>query len=160
MLTQLSDRKINLGSSGAAADPTDPAADPATQGGGGRGGANQTGKREVTWRTDGAGLSYLEQEPAPAGAAGATSGGGRGRAGGGQGAPGANAPQRKDRLYQWLPPFNDASAKVMRFSFRAVSPLFDTGPFTVCGKPEDKTVALWAKDAGGNLAMTAEASIG
>jgi len=55
---------------------------------------------------------------------------------------------------------NDASAKVMRFSFRAVSPLFDTGPFTVCGKPEDKTVALWAKDAGGNLAMTAEASIG
>ncbi|TAK17879.1 MAG: hypothetical protein EPO35_02270, partial [Acidobacteria bacterium] len=64
-LTQLSERKINLGSAGAADDPQDPAA------GGGRGGANQAGKREVTWRTDGAGLSYLEQEPAPAGAAAA-----------------------------------------------------------------------------------------
>jgi len=55
---------------------------------------------------------------------------------------------------------NDARANVARFNFRAVSPLFDTGPFAVCGKPEGKTVALWAKDAAGNLAMTAEASIG
>jgi 3-methylfumaryl-CoA hydratase len=55
---------------------------------------------------------------------------------------------------------NDVRANVTRFSFRAVSPLFDTGPFVVCGKPEGKTIALWAKDAAGNLAMTAEASIG
>jgi len=55
---------------------------------------------------------------------------------------------------------NDPSAKVTRFSFRAVSPLFDTGLFVVCGKPEDGSVQLWAKDAAGNLAMTAEGSIG
>ncbi len=110
-LTQISDRKINLGSTGAAADPADPTADPA-QAGGGRGGANQAGKREVAWRTDGAGLNYLEQEPAPAGAEGAA-GVGRGRAGGGTGAPGATAPQRKDRLYQWAPPFVEGTGKVL-----------------------------------------------
>jgi 3-methylfumaryl-CoA hydratase len=49
---------------------------------------------------------------------------------------------------------------VTRFSFRAVSPLFDTAPFAVCGKPQDKTVALWAKDAAGSLAMSAEALLG
>jgi 3-methylfumaryl-CoA hydratase len=51
------------------------------------------------------------------------------------------------------------AANVSRFSFRAVSPLFDTGPFTVCGKAEGKAVALWARDAAGNLAMSAEALI-
>lgn len=50
---------------------------------------------------------------------------------------------------------------ISRFEFRAVSPLFDTGPFSVCGKPDGdgKTVALWAKDAAGNLAMTATAGL-
>jgi len=51
-------------------------------------------------------------------------------------------------------------ANVAKFSFRAVSPLFDTAPFVVCGKPDGKTVTLWAKDAAGNLAMSAEALIG
>jgi 3-methylfumaryl-CoA hydratase len=51
-------------------------------------------------------------------------------------------------------------AEVARFSFRAVSPLFDTQPFVVCGKPEGRTIQLWAKDAAGNLAMSAEALIG
>ena len=55
---------------------------------------------------------------------------------------------------------NQPAANVVRFSFRAVSPLFDTSPFVVCGKPDGKTVALWAKDAAGDLAMTAEALIG
>jgi dipeptidyl aminopeptidase/acylaminoacyl peptidase len=106
-LTKLTERKNNLGSSGAAPDPTDPGAAP----GGGRGG-NQAGKREIAWRTDGAGLSYLEQEPAPAGSGRAAdaSGGGRGA---GRGAPGATAPQRKDRLYLWLPPFATDTAKVI-----------------------------------------------
>jgi 3-methylfumaryl-CoA hydratase len=49
------------------------------------------------------------------------------------------------------------AANVARFSFRAVSPLFDTSSFSVCGKPEGKTIQLWAKDAAGNLAMSAEA---
>ena len=52
---------------------------------------------------------------------------------------------------------NQPSANVARFSFRAVSPLFDTGPFVVCGRPEGNAIALWAKDSAGNLAMSAEA---
>jgi len=52
---------------------------------------------------------------------------------------------------------NQPAADVAKFSFRAVSPLFDTAPLVVCGKPEGRTVALWAKDAAGNLAMTATA---
>ena len=54
---------------------------------------------------------------------------------------------------------NRPDANVTRFSFRAMSPLFDTGPFTVCGRAEGKAVALWAKDAAGNLAMSAEAEL-
>ncbi len=52
-------------------------------------------------------------------------------------------------------------AKIARFEFRAVSPLFDTSPFSVCGKPEDDgtTIRLWAKNATGGLAMTATAVI-
>ncbi len=52
---------------------------------------------------------------------------------------------------------NLPDAPVERFSFRAVSPLFDTEPFVVCGKPEGdgKTISLWAKDATGRLATTA-----
>jgi len=50
-------------------------------------------------------------------------------------------------------------ANVSKFSFRAVSPLFDTAPFVVCGMPQEKTVQLWAKDAAGNLAMSAEAGL-
>jgi 3-methylfumaryl-CoA hydratase len=52
---------------------------------------------------------------------------------------------------------NLPDAKVGRFSFRAVSPLFDTAPLALCGKPEGdgKTISLWAKDAAGRLATTA-----
>ena len=59
-----------------------------------------------------------------------------------------------DLLRQHAPASN-----VARFSFRAVSPLFDTAPFVVCGKPDGNTIQLWAKDSAGNLAMTAEALI-
>jgi 3-methylfumaryl-CoA hydratase len=53
------------------------------------------------------------------------------------------------------------TADVARFEFRAVSPLFDTSPFKVCGKPEGdgRTISLWAMDAGGALAMMATARI-
>jgi 3-methylfumaryl-CoA hydratase len=51
-------------------------------------------------------------------------------------------------------------AEVTRFSFRAVSPLFDIAPFSVCGRPEDSgRVSLWAKNAEGGLAMQAEAAL-
>jgi dipeptidyl aminopeptidase/acylaminoacyl peptidase len=119
-LAKLSDRPINLG----VQDDTQPPADPPAAGGG-RGGANQQGKRDMAWRADGQGLTFLEQEPAPAASPGQ---GGRrgGRAGRGQaagaGGTSANAeqdgrggrdPERKDRLYQWLPPFDEASKKVI-----------------------------------------------
>lgn len=51
-------------------------------------------------------------------------------------------------------------AQVARLEFRAASPLFDTGPFQVNGKPDDgKTVALWASSAEDNLAMTASVTL-
>jgi 3-methylfumaryl-CoA hydratase len=48
--------------------------------------------------------------------------------------------------------------QVKRFNFRAVSPLFDTEPFVICGKPEGNTLQLWACTASGRLAMQAEAA--
>ena len=50
-------------------------------------------------------------------------------------------------------------AKVARFSFRAVRPLFDIHRFTVCGRPEGKRVALWARDHEGWLTMEASADL-
>jgi 3-methylfumaryl-CoA hydratase len=51
------------------------------------------------------------------------------------------------------------AARIRSFTFRAVSPLFDTEFFAVCGKPspDGATVFLWAENARGELAMQAEA---
>jgi 3-methylfumaryl-CoA hydratase len=51
------------------------------------------------------------------------------------------------------------AAVVARFEFRAVSPIFDTGAFSVAGRPEDegRIVRLWAADSAGALATTATA---
>jgi len=55
---------------------------------------------------------------------------------------------------------NMPEAQVARFEFRAVSPLFDTAHFAVCGAPEGaNTIRLWAKNASGGLAMDATAVI-
>ena len=56
---------------------------------------------------------------------------------------------------------NLPDAEVKQFSFRAVKPLFDIAPFFVCGKVEadGKSVALWARDAGGALCMDASAML-
>jgi len=49
-------------------------------------------------------------------------------------------------------------ADVARFQFKAVRPLFDLNPFSVCGgQGTDKTVRLWARDHEGSLAMDATA---
>ncbi len=50
---------------------------------------------------------------------------------------------------------------VTRFAFRAVRPLFDIAPFSVCGRIEGdgKIVKLWAQDAQGWLAMDATAAL-
>lgn len=48
-------------------------------------------------------------------------------------------------------------AKVKAMTIRAMSPLFDIAPFTVCGRPEvgdaGNGALLWAKNAEGGLAM-------
>ncbi|WP_433705304.1 FAS1-like dehydratase domain-containing protein [Paraburkholderia sacchari] len=46
---------------------------------------------------------------------------------------------------------------VRSFEFKAVSPLFDTAPFTVNGKLEGGTAHLWARGPEGQLAMQASA---
>ncbi|MFO1396717.1 MAG: MaoC family dehydratase N-terminal domain-containing protein [Burkholderiales bacterium] len=49
-------------------------------------------------------------------------------------------------------------ARLARYEFRAVRPLFDIHRFTVCGEPgADGTVKLWARDHEGYLAMEATA---
>jgi 3-methylfumaryl-CoA hydratase len=52
-------------------------------------------------------------------------------------------------------------AQVAAFSFRAVSPLFDTTPFLVCGRVEagGKDVILWAQTLDGSLAISANANL-
>ena len=53
-------------------------------------------------------------------------------------------------------------ATVARFSFRAIKPTFDIAPFQLCGRPSANghTVALWARQAEGALAMDATATLG
>jgi dipeptidyl aminopeptidase/acylaminoacyl peptidase len=106
-IAKLTDRPINLGVQDDT--PADPAA------GGGRGG-NQAGKREFAWRTDGQGLTFLEQEPPPPGTSGRSGGRGRGAqdAGSDDAGRGGRAAERKDRLYQWTAPFDEAG-KTMLF---------------------------------------------
>jgi 3-methylfumaryl-CoA hydratase len=54
-------------------------------------------------------------------------------------------------------------ATVRAFSFKAVRPVFDIHRFTVCGREETRadrgTVALWARDHEGWLAMQANAEV-
>ena len=51
-------------------------------------------------------------------------------------------------------------ARVKHVSFRAVKPLFDIAPFDVCGRMTDeKTAALWSRDAAGHLTMEASATL-
>lgn len=61
-----------------------------------------------------------------------------------------------DLLQRQLP-----DAQLVEFNFRAVGPLFDTEPFTVCGQPDadGRSVRLWAKNSRGELAMQAEATL-
>jgi 3-methylfumaryl-CoA hydratase len=55
---------------------------------------------------------------------------------------------------------NLPEAHVSSFSFRAITPLFDTGPFFICGRPDaDGSVKLWARDPVGTLALDATARL-
>ncbi len=46
-------------------------------------------------------------------------------------------------------------ARVVSFRFRALRPLFDIHPFTVCGTSRNGGADLWALDHAGRLAMSA-----
>jgi 3-methylfumaryl-CoA hydratase len=50
-------------------------------------------------------------------------------------------------------------ARVTTFDFKAVSPLFDTAPFTVCGRLDAAAATLWARGPQGQLAMQASATV-
>ncbi|MEK7246244.1 MAG: acyl-CoA dehydrogenase, partial [Pseudomonadota bacterium] len=51
-------------------------------------------------------------------------------------------------------------ARLARFAYRAVSPLFDTAAFAVEGipSPDGRSAAVWARGPGGALAMTGDAT--
>ena len=51
-------------------------------------------------------------------------------------------------------------ARVHRFEFKAIRPLFDIHRFAVCGRPDsDRRVQLWARDHEGFMAMEASAQL-
>ena len=51
-------------------------------------------------------------------------------------------------------------ARVRRFAFKALRPIFDIHRFSVCGRPDgERRYRLWARDHEGALAMRADADI-
>lgn len=79
------------------------------QGGGRTGGAAEgDGKRSIAWRPDGAGLSFLQQEPAPV------------RAEPGQAETPPPAARRKDRVMLWVAPFGKDDVKVVYESEQSI----------------------------------------
>ena len=59
-----------------------------------------------------------------------------------------------DRLTQHEP-----AARVTRYAFKALRPVFDTTPFYVCGRRDGAQASLWIEDAGGALCMDATAEV-
>ncbi|MFN0180821.1 MAG: S9 family peptidase [Gemmatimonadales bacterium] len=92
VLAKVGDEPLNLGADTARV---------ATAPGVGGGETAARGRREVVWRQDGQGLSYLEQAAVQPGDSAADD------------AEGPSRPRRKDRVYQWLPPFDSASQKLL-----------------------------------------------
>ncbi len=164
-LAKLNDRPLNLG---AAPDDAAPAQAP-----GGRGaGADQQGKRELAWRADGQGFTYLEQEAPPpgsetsgtrgAGRGNAQAGAGRGAGGqrgsGGQGG-GQQGPQRKDRVMQWLPPFDEKSTKMIfenntRMSNHRFSPDMQILFFRETSGQNTRDIAIYLSDPAQRYTLT------
>ncbi|NNC80406.1 MAG: acyl-CoA dehydrogenase [Acidimicrobiales bacterium] len=54
---------------------------------------------------------------------------------------------------------DETGRSLASFSFRGVAPLLDTEPFTIAGTRSGDRVELWAKNASGGLAMTAQAEL-
>ncbi len=52
------------------------------------------------------------------------------------------------------------AARVLRFAFKALHPVFDVAPFEVCGRADgEHEVRLWARTPAGQLAMEASATL-
>ena len=50
---------------------------------------------------------------------------------------------------------------ITRFRFRAVKPVFDDAPFTICGRRDgENTVVLWVRDSAGDHCVDAAAELG
>ncbi len=103
VLATLQDTELNVG--------VNPGQTPTAPGVGGAAG-QQDGPREVAWRPDGQGLTFLEQEAREEGEED------RAAADPDEGEDGA---RRKDRVMQWLPPFNEANKAVVYESDRRMS---------------------------------------
>jgi dipeptidyl aminopeptidase/acylaminoacyl peptidase len=73
---------------------------------GGGGNQNDPNPRSIGWMPNGDGLYFLQQEAAPRGAQADTAAEASGQRGQG-------AARRKDRLYQWTPPFDSSAKKVL-----------------------------------------------
>ena len=87
---------------------------------GGQGGnQNDPSPRNIGWMPNGAGLYFLQQEPAPARGAGAA-------ADSSEGGAQRGGARRKDRLYQWTPPFDAGSKKVLLESDNRMSGILFT----------------------------------
>ena len=50
------------------------------------------------------------------------------------------------------------NARLERFAFRALKPVFDIAPFKVCGEPNGASAELWVADDAGDLCMSARAT--
>ncbi|MGD8359797.1 MAG: prolyl oligopeptidase family serine peptidase [Gemmatimonadota bacterium] len=83
--------------------------------------AAESDRRDLGWRADGAGLTYLEQEPAPDSAEAAAEPAEE------PGQEGRTRSRRMDRVYLWAPPFDSTSKTVVyetstRMSWHRFSP--------------------------------------
>jgi dipeptidyl aminopeptidase/acylaminoacyl peptidase len=87
LMTLLSETPLRLGEQTGGAGGTD--ADP----------AGDAPMRNISWRPDGQGLGFLQLAPAPARPAGDTAA--------------ANGARRRDRVVQWLPPFDGNSMNIV-----------------------------------------------
>ncbi|MBK6485332.1 MAG: prolyl oligopeptidase family serine peptidase [Gemmatimonadetes bacterium] len=93
--------------------------------------AADTARREIAWLPNGAGLSFLKQDPAPARGAD-TADAPRG--------PGANGVRRKDKLFTWAPPFAPGTETLMLESDTRMSGVVFS---------EDARIAFVAENANG-----------
>ena len=111
--------------------PLREATDDNDQGGPGGGNQNDPNPRNVGWMPNGAGLYFLQQDPAPPRAGGA--------ADSSEAQPQRGGARRKDRLYQWSPPFDAGAKKVLHESDNRMSGVLFTDDASAIFMAENPT---------------------